>query len=90
MTRISVIQAANHAAEVEGFNVEHFETPDARFELGYHDHMWNVLYIRRDVPPNGNHFEVVVDDRTGETFILKGPSQEDLDMTNDIPHQQKP
>ena len=90
MSRASVIQVANHTAEAEGFNLEHFEMPDASFESDYHDHMWTVLYIRRDVPPIGNHFWVVVDDRTGGTSILKGVFQEDLDMTNDVPHQQKP
>ena len=90
MTRTSVIQVANHAAETEGFNLEHFERPDASFESDYNEHMWTVFYTRRDVPPNGNHFDVVVDDRTGKTFILKGPLQEDRDMTNDMPHQQKP
>ena len=68
--QMSVIQIANRAAMAEGYHLENFETPDAVFEPSEHDHMWSVFYKRKG-ESSGKNFWILVDDRTGETFVMK-------------------
>jgi hypothetical protein len=72
MTQVSVIQVANHAATAEGYHLKKFDAPDADFEISEHDHMWSVFYRNKKRPFSAEkNFWIMVDDRTGETFVAK-------------------
>jgi hypothetical protein len=74
MTQLSAIQIANQAAMAEGYHLEKYEMQEAVFEPSEHDHLWSVFYMRRGEPLENSsekNFWVLVDDRTGETSVMK-------------------
>ena len=66
--RAEVIQIAKRVAEREGYHLEDYREPTARYE---HDGKWSVFFDGREPMP-GNHFSVEVDDRTGDAKTYGG------------------
>jgi len=71
MTQSQVILAAGHAGQAAGYLLVDYEEPDAHFEFTDKDRTWSVFYQGRVASP-GNHFLVVVDDRTAATRVVGG------------------
>ena len=61
---------ANHAAEAEGYDLKEFAAPKITFDLQANH--WRLFYEGIVEPAPGNHFFVLVDDRTGETSVRHG------------------
>ncbi|WP_371281817.1 hypothetical protein [Dokdonella sp.] len=66
-----VVAIANQAAQDSGADLSQFLTPEAHFEYVAKDFTWAVFY-RGVEPAIGNHFLVVVNDRTGAAQLSGG------------------
>jgi hypothetical protein len=62
---------ARQTALDRGLNLDDFHPPEAHYELLQHDRMWFVSFDGRIAKP-GNHFGVLIDDRTGEAKLQGG------------------
>jgi hypothetical protein len=82
LSEAEVIRIANGAAEAEGFFLNEYGAPQARFEFPDRDRTWRVLYSLKLPTPwrpplakpqsaHGapNHMFVVVDDKTGHRQV---------------------
>ena len=68
MTQQEAINAANQAAEAEGWNLGSYVAPTARLSAGE----WTVFYDSTDPAPVGGFFHVIVNDQTAATRIVPG------------------
>jgi hypothetical protein len=71
MAQAEVIRAAGQAGEAEGYRLAEYEEPEVHFEFTDRDRTWSVFYPGR-VRGLGNHFLVVVDDKTAATRLVPG------------------
>lgn len=71
LDREKVIAIADRAAKEEKIDLSKFKAPEAHFEYAKKDWSWAVFYDGIE-PTIGNHFMVVVDDRTGHATIVGG------------------
>lgn len=71
MDREKVIEIANRAAKEAAADLTKFKAPEAYFEYVKKDWSWAVFYEGIE-PTIGNHFLVVVDDRTGHATMVGG------------------
>lgn len=71
LSRAQVLRLAERAAKREGYTISDYRAPTIQFESIHQDHTWTVFYMGRALYP-GNHFWVVVDDRTQKTVIMGG------------------
>jgi hypothetical protein len=80
MTKRSVIQIANHAAEAAGYHLDQYKKPNAKFDHGSTNGTWSVSYDPiHSTPPvheglqgtmlTSSWFEILVDDKTGTTKL---------------------
>lgn len=71
LTENEVVAIANQAAEASGADLSQFSKPEAYFEYVAKDYNWAVFY-QGIKPTIGNHFLVVVNDRTRGTQLSGG------------------
>jgi hypothetical protein len=71
MTQPEVVRVAGQAGEAVGYSLTHYKEPEAHFEFTDKDRTWSVFYEGRELLP-GNHFLVVIDDRTKATKVIDG------------------
>lgn len=68
LTEQQAIDAANSAAQSDGWNLADYEVPNAVLRGTY----WSVSYRGRAPTVVGDHFTVKVDDETSATRIVVG------------------
>src|SRR5688572_2227261 len=66
-----VIKLANAAAMKKGYKLEDYEKPKAKYEVSWEPASWIVSYQGKLRAP-GNHFFVIVDDKTKSTELWPG------------------
>jgi hypothetical protein len=71
LTEEHVIAIANAAARDEHADLSKYRAPQAYFEYVKKDWSWAIFYDGIE-PTIGNHFMVVVDDRTGDAEVVRG------------------
>jgi hypothetical protein len=71
MTQAEVVRAAAQSGKGAGYNLADYKEPDVHFEFTDKDQTWSVFYEGRVALP-GNHFLVVVDDKTATTRVAPG------------------
>jgi hypothetical protein len=71
MTKSDVVRVANQAAEVAGYHLTDYKEPQVHFEFTDKNHTWTVFYDGKVLVP-GNHFLVLVNDRTKTARVMAG------------------
>ena len=66
-----VIAIANTEASRQGYDLAEYEVPCTEYELTAHNQDWLVFYKGKEQVP-GNHFLVIIDDRTGKSRLARG------------------
>ena len=70
LTKDKVCDLANRAAEAEGYELKEFAAPKIGFDSEARE--WSLFFEGTVVPAPGNHFSVLVDDRTGKASVRHG------------------
>ncbi len=70
MSGETVRDAARRAAVAEGYDLEEFRAPRIIFDPG--TRQWSLFFAGSVEPAPGNHFHVLVDDRTGKASVRHG------------------
>jgi hypothetical protein len=70
MPKAKVHDIARRAAIAEGYDLGKFAAPKLTFDP--EAQQWWLFFLGTDEPCPGNHFSVVVDDRTGKTSVRHG------------------
>ena len=71
LSTAEVIRIARQTAELHGIDLGKYKEPEAHYDHTSRDGSWFVFFDGR-VPMPGNHFGVMVDDRTGEAQLHRG------------------
>ena len=71
MAQAEVVRAAGQAGEAAGYRLADYKEPEVHFEFTEKDRTWSVFYEGRVARP-GNHFLVVIDDKTAATRVAPG------------------
>jgi hypothetical protein len=71
MAQAEVVRAAGQAGEAAGYRLADYKEPEVHFEFTEKDRSWSVFYKGRAAEP-GNHFLVVIDDKTAATRVAPG------------------
>ena len=66
-----VVRIAAEAATKHGYRLADYKDPEAHYQFTHKDQTWSVFYDGK-VPTPGNHFLVVIDDRTGVPLVMPG------------------
>jgi hypothetical protein len=71
LTHLEVIGIAKQAAERQGYHLRNYRKPAVRYEIGPEGKCWSVFFDCREPFP-GNHFYVIVNDRSGVAKVMGG------------------
>jgi len=71
LSQADVFRLAGVAAVEQGYSLEKYKDPQAHYEFTRNDRTWGVFYDGK-VPAPGNHFLVVINDRTGTARVMPG------------------
>lgn len=64
LTMRQAIEIAKRYALKEGQVLSDYQDPTGHFDKS--DHAWNISFVMHEPTPPGGHFNIIVDDRTGE------------------------
>jgi len=65
-----VLGVARRSAKAEGYDLDEFAPPKITFDS--ESRQWWLFFEGEKNPAPGNHFSVVVDDRTGRASVFRG------------------
>jgi hypothetical protein len=71
MTMADVVALANREASRRGYDLTKYEKPRPAYEFTRKDQIWTVFYDGKQKRPS-NHFQVWVNDVTGECQLMSG------------------